>query len=110
MEHNGIFSNANLHDHEQPTHMESELPDSRKRSLETPAEEAGCTKRTNTGGKRDMSHPLDTLSTRRLRPAHHTVCVAKEPLCGHLGRLFITRSSATGRDDTVNSAVRGQVL
>ena len=75
MEHNGIFSNANLH--EQPTHMESELPDSRKRSLETPAEEAGCTKRTNTGGKRDMSHPIDTLSTRRLRPAHHTVCIVR---------------------------------
>ncbi|KAM4727166.1 RNA-binding protein Nova-1-like isoform 2-T2 [Anableps anableps] len=29
--------------------MEADNPDSRKRPLETPAEEAGCTKRTNTG-------------------------------------------------------------
>ncbi|KAM6906919.1 RNA-binding protein Nova-1-like isoform 2-T2 [Xenentodon cancila] len=29
--------------------METDNPDSRKRPLETPAEEAGCTKRTNTG-------------------------------------------------------------
>lgn len=52
VEHNGIFSDPNLHN--QQPHMESESPDSRKRPLETPAEEAGCTKRTNTGGKRYM--------------------------------------------------------
>ncbi|KAM4619952.1 RNA-binding protein Nova-1-like isoform 5-T5 [Polymixia lowei] len=48
VEHNGIFSNPNLHNQQQP-HMESDPPDSRKRPLEAPAEEAGCTKRTNTG-------------------------------------------------------------
>ncbi|KAF3706774.1 RNA-binding protein Nova-1 Neuro-oncological ventral antigen 1 Ventral neuron-specific protein 1 [Channa argus] len=48
MDHNGIYSNPNLHSLQQP-HMEADNQDSRKRPLETPAEEAGCTKRTNTG-------------------------------------------------------------
>ncbi|TDH04570.1 hypothetical protein EPR50_G00134110 [Perca flavescens] len=48
VDHNGIYSNPNLHSLQQPL-MEAENPDSRKRPLETPAEEAGCTKRTNTG-------------------------------------------------------------
>ncbi|KAM9846252.1 RNA-binding protein Nova-1-like isoform 2-T2 [Aulostomus maculatus] len=48
VDHNGIYSNPNLHSVQQPQ-MEAENPDSRKRPLETPAEEAGCTKRTNTG-------------------------------------------------------------
>nr|XP_020469146.1 RNA-binding protein Nova-1 isoform X1 [Monopterus albus] len=48
MDHNGIYSNPNLHSLQQP-HMEADNPDSRKRPLETQAEEAGCTKRTNTG-------------------------------------------------------------
>ncbi|XP_029924584.1 RNA-binding protein Nova-1-like isoform X1 [Myripristis murdjan] len=48
VDHNGIYSNPNLHNLQQP-HMEADNPDSRKRPLETPAEEAGCTKRTNTG-------------------------------------------------------------
>ncbi len=52
VDHNGIYSNPNLHSLQQPL-MEADNPDSRKRPLETPAEEAGCTKRTNTGGKRD---------------------------------------------------------
>lgn len=51
MDHNGIYSNPNLHTLQQ-TQLEADNPDSRKRPLETPAEEAGCTKRTNTGGKR----------------------------------------------------------
>lgn len=51
VDHNGIFTNPNLHSLQQ-THMDADNPDSRKRPLETPAEEAGCTKRTNTGGKR----------------------------------------------------------
>ena len=51
LEHNGIFSDPNLHN--QQSHMEADSPDSRKRPLEeTPTEEAGCTKRTNTGGRR----------------------------------------------------------
>lgn len=52
VDHNGIYSNPNLHSLQQPL-MEADNADSRKRPLETPAEEAGCTKRTNTGGKRD---------------------------------------------------------
>ncbi|KAF1378973.1 hypothetical protein PFLUV_G00196180 [Perca fluviatilis] len=48
VDHNGIYSNPNLHSLQQPL-MEADNPDSRKRPLETPAEEAGCTKRTNTG-------------------------------------------------------------
>ncbi len=59
VDHNGIYSNPNLHSLQQPL-MEADNPDSRKRPLETPAEEAGCTKRTNTGGKRDThgaAHP-----------------------------------------------------
>lgn len=52
VDHNGIYSNQNLLSLQQQPHMEAENPDSRKRPLETPAEEAGCTKRTNTGGKR----------------------------------------------------------
>ncbi|XP_029375452.1 RNA-binding protein Nova-1-like isoform X1 [Echeneis naucrates] len=48
VDHNGIYSNPNLHSLQQP-HMETDNPDSRKRPLETPTEEAGCTKRTNTG-------------------------------------------------------------
>lgn len=53
VDHNGIY-NPNLHSLQQ-THMDADNPDSRKRPLETPAEEAGCTKRTNTGGKRESS-------------------------------------------------------
>lgn len=56
VDHNGIYSNPNLHSLQQP-HMEADNPDSRKRPLETPTEEAGCTKRTNTGGKRDTQEP-----------------------------------------------------
>lgn len=52
MDHNGIYSNPSPLSLQQQTHMEAENADSRKRPLETPAEEAGCTKRTNTGGKR----------------------------------------------------------
>uniref|UniRef100_A0A8C2ZLD2 K Homology domain-containing protein n=1 Tax=Cyclopterus lumpus TaxID=8103 RepID=A0A8C2ZLD2_CYCLU len=48
VQQNGIFSNP--HHHNQPPHMESDPPDSRKRPLETPTE-ASSTKRTNTGGK-----------------------------------------------------------
>lgn len=51
VDHNGIFSNPNLHSLQQPL-MEADNADSRKRPLETPVEEAGCTKRTNIGGKR----------------------------------------------------------
>lgn len=52
MDHNGIYTNPNLHSlQQQQSQMEADNPDSRKRPLETPAEEAGCTKRTNTGGK-----------------------------------------------------------
>lgn len=54
VDHNGIYTNPDLLNLQQP-HMEADNPDSRKRPLETPAEEAGCTKRTNTGGKRDTS-------------------------------------------------------
>uniref|UniRef100_A0AAQ4PAV2 NOVA alternative splicing regulator 1 n=1 Tax=Gasterosteus aculeatus aculeatus TaxID=481459 RepID=A0AAQ4PAV2_GASAC len=43
---NGIY--PNLQSLQQPP-MDADSPDSRKRPLETPAEEAGCTKRTNTG-------------------------------------------------------------
>ncbi|KAF3841407.1 RNA-binding protein Nova-1 isoform X1 [Gymnodraco acuticeps] len=46
VDHNGIYSNPNLHSLQQ---TEADNPDSRKRPLETPLEEAGCTKRTNTG-------------------------------------------------------------
>ncbi|KAK7156555.1 hypothetical protein R3I94_006574 [Phoxinus phoxinus] len=46
VQQNGIFSNP--HHHNQPPHMESDPPDSRKRPLETPTE-ASSTKRTNTG-------------------------------------------------------------
>ena len=60
VDHNGIYSNPNLHSLQQPL-MEADNPDSRKRPLETPAEEAGCTKRTNVGGKRD-AHQLPTVS------------------------------------------------
>uniref|UniRef100_A0A8C6WNF0 NOVA alternative splicing regulator 1 n=1 Tax=Neogobius melanostomus TaxID=47308 RepID=A0A8C6WNF0_9GOBI len=49
VDHNGIYSNnPSLHSLQQP-HMEADSADSRKRPLETPAEEAGCTKRTNIG-------------------------------------------------------------
>uniref|UniRef100_A0A8D3CMX7 NOVA alternative splicing regulator 1 n=1 Tax=Scophthalmus maximus TaxID=52904 RepID=A0A8D3CMX7_SCOMX len=48
VDHNGIYSNTNLLGLQQPL-MEADNPDSRKRPLDAPAEEAGCTKRTNTG-------------------------------------------------------------
>uniref|UniRef100_A0A3Q3VXD3 K Homology domain-containing protein n=1 Tax=Mola mola TaxID=94237 RepID=A0A3Q3VXD3_MOLML len=48
VDHNGMYSNANLHSLQQPL-MEADNADSRKRPLEAPAEEAGCTKRTNIG-------------------------------------------------------------
>lgn len=51
VDHNGIYSNPNLHSLQQPS-MEAENADSRKRPLETSVEEAGCTKRTNVGGRR----------------------------------------------------------
>lgn len=51
VDHNGIYLNHNLHSLQQPL-MEAENADSRKRPLETSAEEAGCTKRTNVGGRR----------------------------------------------------------
>lgn len=51
VDHNGIYSNPNLHSLQQPL-MEAENADSRKRPLETSVEEAGCTKRTNVGGRR----------------------------------------------------------
>lgn len=60
VDHNGIYSNPNLLSLQQPL-MEADNPDSRKRPLETPAEEAGCTKRTNVGGKRD-AHQSPTVS------------------------------------------------
>ncbi|XP_067084798.1 RNA-binding protein Nova-1-like isoform X1 [Osmerus mordax] len=47
VEQNGVFSIP--HHHSQQPHMDTNLPDSRKRPLETPAEEACCTKRTNVG-------------------------------------------------------------
>lgn len=50
IDHNGIQSNLNLHSMQRPL-MEADNADSRKRPLETPVEEAGCTKRTNIGGK-----------------------------------------------------------
>lgn len=50
VDHNGMFSNASLHSPQHP-HMDTENADSRKRPLDAPAEEAGCTKRTNTGGR-----------------------------------------------------------
>lgn len=50
VDHNGIYPNPNLHSLQQPL-MEADNADSRKRPLETPEEEAGCTKRTNIGGK-----------------------------------------------------------
>ena len=64
VDHNGIYSNPNLHSLQQ---TEADNPDSRKRPLETPLEEAGCTKRTNTGGKRHTEQeaapcPLHTNS------------------------------------------------
>lgn len=71
MDHNGIYSTANLHDlphNPQQSHMEADNSDSRKRPLETPAEEAGCTKRTNTGGKGDPINKQLLLS----RFFHHT--------------------------------------
>uniref|UniRef100_A0A8C2WNW7 NOVA alternative splicing regulator 1 n=1 Tax=Cyclopterus lumpus TaxID=8103 RepID=A0A8C2WNW7_CYCLU len=57
VDHNGIYSNPNLHSLQQQPLMEADNPDSRKRPLETPAEEAGCTKRTNTGDL-TLSHSL----------------------------------------------------
>uniref|UniRef100_A0A3P8WLU0 NOVA alternative splicing regulator 1 n=1 Tax=Cynoglossus semilaevis TaxID=244447 RepID=A0A3P8WLU0_CYNSE len=49
VDHNGIYTNPSLHSLQQ-SHMDAENPDSRKRPLETPAEEAGGTnKRTNVG-------------------------------------------------------------
>lgn len=62
VDHNGIYSNPNLHSLQQP-HMEAESADSRKRPLETPAEEAGCTKRTNVGGKRETQRRESSSST-----------------------------------------------
>lgn len=53
VDHNGIYPNPNLHSLQQPL-MEAENADSRKRPLETPEEEAGCTKRTNIGGKTEV--------------------------------------------------------
>lgn len=50
VDHNGIYPNPNLHSLQQPL-MDADNADSRKRPLETPEEEAGCTKRTNIGGK-----------------------------------------------------------
>lgn len=61
MDHNGIYSNPNLHSLQQPL-MEADNADSRKRPLETPVEEAGCTKRTNTGGKRCSPRSSATVS------------------------------------------------
>ena len=55
VEQNGVFSIP--HHHSQQPHMDTDLPDSRKRPLETPAEEASCTKRTNVGGKRNQNQP-----------------------------------------------------
>ncbi|MEQ2265613.1 hypothetical protein XENORESO_009907 [Xenotaenia resolanae] len=51
MDHNGIYTDPNLHSLQQQSQMEADNPDSRKRPLETPTEEAGCTKRTNTGAQ-----------------------------------------------------------
>lgn len=53
VDHNGIYPNPNLHSLQQPL-MEADNADSRKRPLETPEEEAGCTKRTNIGGKTEV--------------------------------------------------------
>lgn len=53
VDHNGIYPNPNLHSLQQPL-MEADNADSRKRPLETPEEEAGCTKRTNVGGKTEV--------------------------------------------------------
>lgn len=53
VDHNGIYPNPNLHSLQQPL-MDADNADSRKRPLETPEEEAACTKRTNTGGKREV--------------------------------------------------------
>lgn len=62
VDHNGIYTNPNLHSLQQ-THMDTDNPDSRKRPLETPAEEAGCTKRTNTGGKRKAVRSSSTSTS-----------------------------------------------
>lgn len=53
VDHNGIYPNPSLHSLQQPL-MDAENADSRKRPLETPEEEAGCTKRTNVGGKTEV--------------------------------------------------------
>ncbi|CAG02725.1 unnamed protein product [Tetraodon nigroviridis] len=54
VDHNGIYPNPSLHSLQQPL-MDAENADSRKRPLETPEEEAGCTKRTNVGGLNQSS-------------------------------------------------------
>ena len=66
VDHNGIY--ADLHSLQQPL-MEPDNPDSRKRPLETPAEEAGCTKRTNTGGK-----TYTAASVLLWEPSHGAAC------------------------------------
>lgn len=48
-----IYPSPSLHSLQQPL-MDAENADSRKRPLDTPEEEAGCTKRTNTGGKDEV--------------------------------------------------------
>lgn len=61
VDHNGIYTNPSLHSLQQ-SHMDAENPDSRKRPLETPAEEAGGTnKRTNVGGKRSRTQLITIL-------------------------------------------------
>lgn len=60
VDHNGmLYSGPSLQSLQQPL-MEAESADSRKRPLESSAveeeEEAGCTKRTNVGGRRRCTH------------------------------------------------------
>lgn len=76
MDHNGIYSNPNLHSLQQP-HMDADNPDSRKRPLETPAEEAGCTKRTNTGGKKYTTRTSSSTAS----PPHKIKSVTQAIAC-----------------------------
>lgn len=96
VDHNGIYSTPNLHSLQQPL-MEADNPDSRKRPLETPAEEAGCTKRTNIGGKRDtqQEHLLHMVSNMLLqKPLNALVGVYMSGQC--MQRNYMQRRGRSG--------------
>uniref|UniRef100_A0A8C6TD84 NOVA alternative splicing regulator 1 n=1 Tax=Neogobius melanostomus TaxID=47308 RepID=A0A8C6TD84_9GOBI len=106
VDHNGIYSNnPSLHSLQQP-HMEADSADSRKRPLETPAEEAGCTKRTNIGGKDNTSTsgedpPFKPMQARTMQEGEYFLKVlipsyAAGSIIGKGGQTIVQLQKETG--------------